>query len=272
MPQEEHAAEYSYRGCADNLGFRPFLLPYLLEDPSKAKGNIICIAGGGFDQRANLGEGYPVAEYWRSLGYNTYVLQRRVRPFRPEDSMLDLQRAVRYLRHYGTQLGLGGLDCSGAIGFSGGSGTILGTIFRYYGQILPNAEYPAYVPDEIDNENSDLDIVISHYGPSFELVEGGFGNDYYTENPNLPVVFMAGGEKDRLNVALPYLDLYRYLFGRTTVELHLYADADHGYALGDTFAESEYRNEHQNTRTWMALAEAFVELQMEKRRRKVEKQ
>ena len=266
MPQEENAAQYSYRGCADNPGFKPFLLPYLLDDPAQAKGNVICIAGGGFDQRANLGEGYPVAQYWRGLGYNAYVLQRRVKPFRPEDSMLDLQRAVRYLRHYGPQRGIGGLNCIAAIGFSGGSGTTLGAVFHYYGHILPNVEYPAYIPDEVDEENSDLDIVISHYGPSFELLPGGFGTNYDTENPSLPAIFMAGGEKDCLNVALPYLDLYRFLFGKTTVELHLYADADHGYALGDTFAESEYRNERQNTRTWMGLADAFIQLQMEKKR------
>lgn len=267
MPQEDGAAQYSYRGCADNPGFKPFLLPYLLDDPSKAKGNVICVAGGGFDQRANLGEGYPVAEYWRGLGYNAYVLQRRVKPFRPEDSMLDLQRAVRYLRYHGPQRGIGGLDCMVAIGFSGGSGTILGEVFRYYGHILPTAEYPGYVPDEIDRGNSDLDIVISHYGPSFNLMPGGFATDYHTENPHLPAIFMAGGEKDCLNVALPYLELYRFLFGKTTVELHLYADADHGYALGKTFAESEYRNEHQNTGTWMALADTFIELQRAKHHR-----
>ena len=266
MPQEENAAQYSYRGCVDNPGFKPFLVPYLLADPAQAKGNVICIAGGGFDMRANFSEGYPVAEHWRGLGYNAYVLQRRVKPFRPEDSMLDLQRAVRYLRHYGPQMGVGGLDCIIAIGFSGGSGTILGTVFQYYGHILPNAEYPAYVPDAVDKENSDLDIIISHYGPSFELLPGGFGTNYHTENPNLPAVFMAGGEKDCLDVALPYLDLYRFLFGKTTVELHLYADADHGYALGDNFAEGEYHNEHQNSRTWMALADAFIQLQMEKKR------
>ena len=266
MPQEENAAQYSYRGCVDNPGFKPFLVPYLLDNPARAKGNVICIAGGGFDMRANFSEGYPVAEHWRGLGYNAYVLQRRVKPFRPEDSMLDLQRAVRYLRYYGPQRGIGGLNCIAAIGFSGGSGTILGTVFQYYGHILPNAEYPAYVPDAVDKENSDLDIIISHYGPSFELLPGGFGTNYHTENPNLPAVFMAGGEKDCLDVALPYLDLYRFLFGKTTVELHLYADADHGYALGDNFAEGEYHNEHQNSRTWMALADAFIQLQMEKKR------
>lgn len=264
MPQENSASEYSYRGCADNPGFKPFLLPYLLEDPSTAKGNVICVAGGGFDQRANLGEGYPVAEHWRSLGYNAYVLQRRVKPFRPEDSMLDLQRAIRYLRYYGPERGIGGLDCMVAIGFSGGSGTILGQVFRYYGNILPNAEYGDYIPDAIDNENSDLDVVISHYGPSFQLIAGGFGTEYHTENPNLPAMFMAGGEKDCLNVALPYLDLYRYLFGKTTVELHLYADADHGYALGDPFADSPYNNRYQNAASWMDLADSFIDLQMAK--------
>ncbi len=260
MPQEKNASQYSYRGCVDNPGFKPFLVPYLLENPSKAKGNMICIAGGGFDMRANFGEGYPVAEYFRGLGYNAYVLQRRVKPFRPEDSMLDLQRAVRYLRHYGPEKGIGGLDCICAVGFSGGSGTILGTIFNYYGHILPDVEYPDYVPDEVDQENSDLDIVISHYGPSYKFGPGGFVSDYHTDNPNLPAMFMAAGEKDNLNVAPGYLDLYRYLMDKTTVELHLYAFADHAYALGKPFENIEYKNAHQNTKTWMKLADRFIEL------------
>lgn len=265
MPQEPDADSYSYRGCADNPGFKPFLLPYLLENPMEAKGNIICVAGGGFDQRANFGEGYPVAEYFRKLGYNAYVLQRRVKPFRPVDSMLDLQRAVRFLRFHAESLRLGGLDCMCAIGFSGGSGTVLGTISKFYGNILPNTEYPDYIPDEIDAVNSDMDVIISHYGPGFTITPDGFTGELDTTNPKLPAIFMASGELDCLNATLPYLNLYKCLHGKTTVEMHLYADADHGYALGEHFADSEYHNEHTNTRTWMPLADEFIQLQIQKK-------
>lgn len=37
-----------------NEGFRPFLVPYLVEDQSTVRGNVIVIAGGGYMMRCNL--------------------------------------------------------------------------------------------------------------------------------------------------------------------------------------------------------------------------
>ena len=112
----------------DNEDFRPFLVPYLVNDQNEAKGNIIVVAGGGYSQRANDGEGYNVAECFRNLGYNCYVLQRRVAPYAKEDIWLDMQRAVRYLRSQAQEFDLGGMDCVVGMGFSGGSGTVLGAV------------------------------------------------------------------------------------------------------------------------------------------------
>ena len=74
-----------------NEGFRPFLVPYLVEDQSTVRGNIIVIAGGGYMMRCNLYEGYNIAEYYRDNGYNAFVLQRRIEPFSRTDAHLDLQ-------------------------------------------------------------------------------------------------------------------------------------------------------------------------------------
>ena len=74
---------------------KPFLVPYLVEDQSTAKGNMIVIAGGGYSSRGNAMEGYPIAEAFRDLGYNAYVLQRRVAPYNNDDIVMDMQRAVR---------------------------------------------------------------------------------------------------------------------------------------------------------------------------------
>ena len=41
---------------------------------------MIVIAGGGYSSRGNAMEGYPIAEAFQDLGYNAYVLQRRVAP------------------------------------------------------------------------------------------------------------------------------------------------------------------------------------------------
>lgn len=98
----------------DNADMKPFLVPYLVEDQLAAKGNMIVIAGGGYSSRGNAMEGYPIAEAFQDLGYNAYVLQRRVAPYSQEDTWLDMQRAVRYLRYNADSLGLGGMDCIAA--------------------------------------------------------------------------------------------------------------------------------------------------------------
>ena len=121
----------------DNADMKPFLVPYLVEDQLAAKGNMIVIAGGGYSSRGNAMEGYPIAEAFQDLGYNAYVLQRRVAPYSQEDTWLDMQRAVRYLRYNADSLGLGGMDCIAASGFSGGSGTILGEVANLYGNVQP---------------------------------------------------------------------------------------------------------------------------------------
>lgn len=70
----------------DNADMKPFLVPYLVEDQLAAKGNMIVIAGGGYSSRGNAMEGYPIAEAFQDLGYNAYVLQRRVAPYSQEDT------------------------------------------------------------------------------------------------------------------------------------------------------------------------------------------
>ena len=84
--------------------FRPFLVPYILEDQTDVKGNIILVSGGGYTHRANDSEGYVIAPLFNDMGYNVFVLQRRVAPYAPEDIWMDLQRSIRYIRHNNLRL------------------------------------------------------------------------------------------------------------------------------------------------------------------------
>lgn len=65
----------------DNADFRPFLIPYLMDDPSQAKGNLILISGGGNYLRGT--EAQDVAPVFVELGYNCFLLHRRVAPLWP---------------------------------------------------------------------------------------------------------------------------------------------------------------------------------------------
>lgn len=136
MAQAEESSHYDFSMAVDDVEFRPFLVPYILDDQERVKGNVVVIAGGAFSIRVNATEGYPVAEFFNSLGYNAFVLQRRVAPYPATDSSLDLQRAIRYLRYHAEDIGISHTDKMVAIGMSGGGWTIMGALNNYYGDIL----------------------------------------------------------------------------------------------------------------------------------------
>lgn len=237
-----------FTGALDNEDFSPFLLPYLVEDQSQAKGNLIVVSGGGYSGRANSQEGYPVAVKFNELGYNCFVLQRRVAPYSKDEIWSDLQRSVRYLRANIEEKGLGGGDCIAAAGFSGGSATILGAMANYYGDIVP--DYDAdYTPDEIDQVNSDLDIAILVYGPNYNDQQEYTGLE--TENTNLPACLLIAGADDAYGTADDNMTLYQTLEDKTTVEMYTFAYAPHGFGAGMAGTNTTY---------WSTLADSYMQL------------
>lgn len=243
---EESKLVFNYKSF-DDASFRPFLVPYLAEKPLEAKGNIIIVAGGGYSKRSNDGEGYPVAEKFRELGYNCYVLQRRVAPYANEDIWMDMQRSVRYLRYHAEELGIGGMDCVVGMGFSGGSGTVLGAVQFCYGDVQPTIFDSDYIPDEVDACSSDMDAVCAIYGPN-ALMQAEY-TGMQTENPNLPEMFIAAGQLDNTGAGKDCLKLVQSVFDLTKVEFHLFADARHGFTLGLG---------DNNTAYWVPMADAFL--------------
>lgn len=63
---------YEGESVYDNADFQPFLIPYLLDDPSSAKGTIIVASGGGNTSRSNPVEAYAVCPEFNKLGYNCF--------------------------------------------------------------------------------------------------------------------------------------------------------------------------------------------------------
>lgn len=172
IPAAEDVSALSFtRESEDNPDFVPFLVPYLLEDQSAFKANILILAGGRYDSRNNSGEGYPIARAFNGMGYNAFVLQRRVAPYSMQNVWMDVQRSVRYIRHRGAVVNL-------------------------YGDIQPVLYDEAYVPDEVDAENSDIDVAMAIYGttwdPDMTEYPGIIG-----DNENLPAMFIAVGADDK---------------------------------------------------------------------------
>ena len=253
MPAEEHADEYDYYGTWDNKGFKPFLVPCMLEDQSQVKGNIILVSGGGFEQRANRWEAYPAIEIFNNLGYNCFVLQRRVAPSTPTDSGLDLQRSIRYLKYHAEEYGIAKIENLAAAGYSGGGSTIQIAVSQFYGEIQPTTVYPDYQCDEIDQVNSDLATMI--------LVYSAAALD--TENPNIPDAFVVHGSIDDLVDPAMALEAAQYYASHDIrYELHFFSDAAHGFGEGFGLNSTTYEDEDvENVKVWPQLADTFMSIQ-----------
>ena len=114
---ESFTEEELDNGPLDGYGFIPLLVKCMLDDPTQAKGNIIVVSGGAMTNRSNSGEAYPSISVFNDLGYNVFVLQRRIRPYSDEDIFMDMQRAIRIVRYYAEKEGWGGQDMIAAAGY-----------------------------------------------------------------------------------------------------------------------------------------------------------
>ena len=223
----------------------------MLPDQSSVKGNIIVVAGGGFAQRYNQNEGYPIAEAFNQMGYNAFILQRRVAPWEPIDSSLDLQRSIRYLQHNAAKYGIGAIEHIAPVGFSGGGATIIGMIEHCYGHITPDAIHPGYIPDEIDRLDSDCEAAM--------IVYGAFGT-FQHGNPRVPSLFLVVGAKDEIAFQ-GTLQFTASLGDDIVTELHVFANTKHGFGTGTGLGAQHPMQGVVGTDEWLHLADRFLEVE-----------
>lgn len=234
-------------GPLDGYGFIPLLVKCMLDDPTTAKGNIILISGGAMTNRSNSGEAYPAIEVFNDLGYNVFVLQRRIRPYSDEDIYMDMQRSIRMVRYYAELEGWGGQDMIAAAGWSGGAATIMGAVNNLYGDLNPTKYDPDYVPDEIDAVNSDLDVAMPIYGGSLND-NGG--------NTNLPALYTNVGSEDNVVGVDGTTKLYQDFLDRgADAAMNVFEGAGHGYGVGQEGAIKST----PECATWPGIADEFMQ-------------
>lgn len=257
MPTASEFTEDDFRFSFDGEDFRPFLVPFLAEDSLNARGNIIILAGGAFEVRANFVEGFPTAEAFRALGYNAFVLQYRVAPYSSVHASVDLQRAIRYIVYNAEKYELGGIDNIATVGFSAGAMTILAQVRDFYGDVQLDALFPDYIPDTVDEVNADYSVMVIIYGarPGFE-----------TDNPNIPSALIIHGRNDTTVGPAGAIDLFEQLSSLVPTELIIFADAPHGFGLGNG-VPGLFDGFH-GVDQWLRAAETFLRVefgQMERR-------
>jgi acetyl esterase/lipase len=130
----------------------PAITAYLVEGIDR--GAVIICPGGGYSMRADH-EGEPIALWLNSIGIHAFVLRYRVAPYRYPCSLLDVQRAVRYVRHHASEYGINE-NKIGVLGSSAG-GHLAASIGTHYDNGNPNAL------DSIDRKSCRPDALVLCY-------------------------------------------------------------------------------------------------------------
>lgn len=105
MPSQTEYTENDGR-YADDPDFRPAVRTFPVPEGTEIKGAVLICAGGAFQYRSDENEGTPVAELLSSLGYQSFVVDYRLRPYTQEEGALDLARAVRFVRSHAEEYGI----------------------------------------------------------------------------------------------------------------------------------------------------------------------
>jgi len=132
---------------------KPYLEPYLLKKNNKHAAFIIC-PGGGYTHLAEH-EGKPIAKWLNKLGISAFVLYYRVFPYHHPIPLLDIQRAIRIVRHNAEKWNIDP-DKIGVLGFSAGGhlASCAATLFDL------NIMEPK---DEIDTEAANPNLAVLCY-------------------------------------------------------------------------------------------------------------
>ena len=154
------------RNYFDEPGFRPYLVTFPVPEGTPVKGAVLICAGGAFQFRSDENEGTPVAEALRKLGYQSFVVNYRLRPYTQEEGALDLARAVRFVRQNAETYGISADDIA-VMGFSAG-GILAGEmLLNFDGTVNGTVLDPYYMPDALDQVSADAGaagMIYSFYG------------------------------------------------------------------------------------------------------------
>lgn len=153
-------------GYYDSYNFRPYVTVIPVREGTPVKGAVVLLAGGAFQVRGNYTDTLPTAAHLRELGFQTFIVDYRLRPYTQQEGALDVARAVRFIRKNADAYGIDPDDIA-VMGYSAG-GIQAGEFFlNFDGEVNGTALDPDYVPDELDAIPANVSaagMIYSFYG------------------------------------------------------------------------------------------------------------
>lgn len=178
----------------DEPDFRPTVTTFPVPEGTEIKGAVLVCAGGAFQFRSDQMEGTPVAQALSRLGYQSFVVDYRLRPYTQEEGALDLARAVRFVRKNADIYGIDPDDVA-VMGFSAG-GILAGEqLLHYSGSVDGTALDSRYQPDPLDKVSADAaacGMIYSFYG---RLSVASLDVEEFRRS-NLPPTYFCYGTRD----------------------------------------------------------------------------
>lgn len=210
----------------DEPDFRPYVVTFPVPEGTEIKGAVLICAGGAFQFRSDQPEGTPVAEELSKLGYQSFVVNYRLRPYTQEEGALDLARAVRFVRKNAEVYGIDEKDIA-VMGFSAG-GILAGEmLLNFDGSVNGTALDSGYVPDSLDKVSADAGangMIYSFYG---RLSVASTDSEKFARS-DLPPTYFCYGTLDPF-VRQFELNAEALRKADVSVEVNVLEDAPHGY-------------------------------------------
>lgn len=224
--------EYTQKnsGYLDPPDFRPNMVYFPVKQGLKVKGAVLICAGGAFMFRGDANEGTPVAKALSDLGYQSFVVNYRLRPYTQQEGALDLARAVRYVRSHAQDYDINENDIA-VMGFSAG-GILAGELLlNFDGYVDGIAIDSRYVPDELDKTSADASaagMIYSFYG---RLSVASTDVEKF-KTSDLPPTYFLYGTKD------PFVSQFEACVAalrqaNVPIESHVLQDWPHGFGAAD---------------------------------------
>ena len=211
-------------------------------DPRHANGAAVIVApGGGHRMLVFQNEGIVAAKTLNRIGVTAFVLKYRLArdagsTYSIEgDAAADLRRAVRWVRANAAQYGVDPQRI-GAMGFSAGGELV---------SLVADNPEPASAPrDAIDRHSARPDFQVLVY-------PGPLGVPARAVD-QAPPAFLVAGSRDSCCMA-PTLALYQQLVAAgVSAELHLYADTDHAFNMGQRGERVSLQHWPDRLADWLA--------------------
>jgi acetyl esterase/lipase len=214
----------------DPPGFRPNMVYIPAKQGVVVKGAVLVCAGGAFAFRSNENEGILVAEQLSGLGYQSFVVNYRLRPYTMQEGALDLARAVRYVRKHAADYDIQEKNIA-VMGFSAG-GILCGELLlNFDGFVNGTILDPGYTPDELDKIPADagaVGMIYSFYG---RLSVASTDVEKFKAS-DLPPAYFLYGTRD------PFVSQFELCIralrqAGVLVESHALQGWPHGFGAGD---------------------------------------